>query len=184
MIFLILALINGQGDWFSIRQGGLQVFEKWLCCNYLIINTANPSVSMNIQNASSQSSNWEESSFSKSQCSNSTAMGFGGWIFGHSGGKSVEGEDISNFDSTSVSSSDEFGEFTITSSGLGGINGDEVNGPNPYYGYAGLEIGYRVKVIADPNPFIVVKDDAQPLARRSQGPVLLRKALFKDRKIL
>ena len=148
-----------------------------------IIYTANPSVSMNIQNTSSQSSNWEESSFSKSQYSNSTAMGFGGWIFGHSGGKSVEGEDISNFDSTSVSSSDEFGEFTITSSGLGGINGNEVNGPNPYYGYAGLEIGYRVKVIADPNPFIVVKDDAQPLARRSAGSgVGLRKALFKNRK--
>ena len=131
-----------------------------------IIYSASPSVSMNIQNTSSESSNWQQSSFSQSQFNNSIAIGFGDWFFGNSGNSSAEGQGMSRFNSTEISERNTSGDFRITNSGLGSINGSAEEGPNPYYGYAGLEIGYRVKVIANPNPFIVVKESAEPMSRK------------------
>ena len=116
-----------------------------------IIYSASPSVSMNIQNTSSESSNWQQSSFSQSQFNNSIAIGFGDWFFGNSGNSSAEGQGMSRFNSTEISERSASGDFRITNSGLGSINGSAEEGPNPYYGYR-PEIGYRVKVIANPIP--------------------------------
>ena len=145
------------GFGFESKTKAAQYLKSGFAIPDSIIFSADPHVSIDVTNTSSDNKKWTSDYFNKTQYHNSSAVGVFGFVFGYAGGNSVNNVSTTTDNSTTVKDTSSKTSFEITSGGLGNTNTSGVNGkPNSYYGYGALEIGHVVNVLGEPSDVQVV----------------------------